>query len=286
MNKMTCFFILLLGTSLAGAPLTAEKELTKMPVLKWRGTVASASKGTMKSPAGRETVCFTYPILYDSKGKIIGTSWPRCTLYLPPAMRDWSQYDFFEFSVYTTFNRSDEEYLPCAMSIGGFKKRSLISFPVGNLRQNQWVKVSVPLREMKKNDAVRNVQLHLNARRYFPNDKLVLHLGDFKLIRLLQWQVAAFKMTAPAVFAGRTTLPVEFELLGPGEKYKVPFRIFDAKGMKVKDIKLDSARGFGYYLLPVGNLAPGKYILTVFPEEKQKRNDVPFQVIAPPEWKK
>lgn len=285
MKKMIFFFVFLLGTVLAGAPLTAEKELTQMPLLKWRGTVASASKGSFKSPAGRETVCFTYPILYDANGKIKGTSWPRCTLYLPPAMRDWSQYDFFEFSVYTTFNRSDEEYLPCAMSIGGFKNRTLISFRLDNLRQNQWVKVSVPLREMKKNDAVRNVQFHLNARRYFPNDKLVLHFGDFKLIRLLQWQVAAFRMTAPAVFSGRTTLPVEFELLGPGEKYGVPFRIFDAKGKNVKDIKLDTARGFGYYLLPVGKLPPGKYTLAVFPDDKQKRNDAPFQVIAPPSWK-
>jgi hypothetical protein len=70
MKKMIFFFVFLLGTVLAGAPLTAEKELTQMPLLKWRGTVASASKGSFKSPAGRETVCFTYPILYDANGKM------------------------------------------------------------------------------------------------------------------------------------------------------------------------------------------------------------------------
>ena len=279
---LTC----LLGTLLWGAPLTEEKNLTELPLLKWGGTVAFPGKGTMKTPQGEETVCFTYPIIYDASGKPKGTSWPRCFISLPAAMRDWSRYDYLEYSVYTTFNRSDEEYLPVSMSIGGTKTRVLLSFSVNNLRQNQWVKISVPLRSMNKKELVRSMQLHLNARRYFPNDKLVLHLGQFKLVRLTQWQVMAFRMTSPAIFADRNHLALEFELLGPGEKYKVPFRIFDDRGRKVRDISFDCARGFGYHSLPVGKLAPGKYTLSLFPDDKQRRNDAPFRVVAPPEWTK
>ena len=286
MKKFIFCLTFLLGGLLFGAPLTEEKNLTKLPHLKWRGTVAFPGKGSMKTSQGGDTVCFTYPIIYDASGKPKMTSWPRCNLVLPTDLRDWSRYDYLEFSVYTTFNRSDEEYLPVSMSIGGTKTRVLLSLPISSLSQNQWVKVTVPLRKMNKKELVRDMQIHLNARRYFPNDKLVLHLGDFKLVRLVQWQVMAYRMTSPAIFAGRNDLALEFELLGPGEKFKVPFRIFDAKGRKVRDIAFDCARGFGYHSLPVGKLAPGKYTLAVFPDDKQRRNDSPFRVIAPPEWKK
>lgn len=285
MKKLSFGLTLLFGCLLFGAPLTEEKNLTKLPLQKWRGTVAFPGKSNMKTPQGGDAVCFTYPIIYDASGKPKMTSWPRCFVILPGDMRNWTPYDYFEFSVYTTFNRSDEEYLPTALSTGGVKSRTLISYPITELKQNQWVKISVPLRLGKRDELVRSIQFHLNARRYFPNDKLVLHMGDFKLVRLLEWQALAFKMTAPAIFAGREQLPLEFDLLGPGEKHKVPFRISDARGRKVKDVSAVFPRGFGYHLLPVGKLVPGKYILSVFPDDKQRRNDVPFQVIAPPQWK-
>ncbi|MBO5792327.1 MAG: hypothetical protein J6S54_07620, partial [Lentisphaeria bacterium] len=176
-------------------------------------------------------------------------------------------------------------YLPVTIGIGGVKTRTLVSFGIKNLRQNQWVKVSVPLRSMKKNELVRSIQFHLNSRLYFPNDLLVLHVGDFKLVRLIEWQVLGFKMTAPAIFSDRTTLPVEYELLGPGSSYSVPLRISDSKGRKIKDITLKSDRGFGYRTLNCGKLQPGKYTLSVFPDDKQRRSETVFQVIAPP-WGK
>ena len=284
MKKILLLFSVAAAMVLAAAPLTEEKPLTQLPGARWGGTVAKPSKGKMLTPAKGKTVCFSYPIIYDESGKPKGTSWPRCNLSLPKNLRDWSRYDYFEFNIYTTFNRSDEEFLPVSIGIGGMKTRTLTSMNINNLRQNQWVKVSVPLRNMKKNELVRNIQFHLNARRYFPKDLLVLHLGDFKLVRLIEWQVKGFRMTAPAIFAGRTTLPVEFELLGPGNRYTLPFRIYSSKGGKVRDIKLTANRGFAYHTLSVGKLAPGKYTLAIFPDDKQKRNETPFEVIAPP-WK-
>lgn len=284
MKKFSIFAAFAFAALLTGAPLTEEKQLPKFPLLKWRSTVASAAKSTMKTPAGGDCVAFTYPIVYDASGKPKGTSWPRCNVRVPASVQNWSKYDYFEFSVYTTFNRSDEEYLPVSMGFGGAKTRTVLSYSIMNLQQNQWVKVSVPLRKMKKGELLKSIQFHLNARRYFPNDKLVLHLGDFKLVRLLEWQVKSFRMTAPAILADRTTLPAEYELLGPGEKYALPFAVFNSKGQKVKEFSLESARGFGYYVLPVGKLAPGKYTLAVFPKDKQRRHETVFQVIAPP-WK-
>lgn len=285
MKKLFTLFASALSVVLAAAPLTEENKLTTLPNLKWASAVAIPSKGKMVTPEKGKSICFTYPIIYDESGKPKGTSWPRCNISLPHKMRNWSRYDYLEFNIYTTFNRSDEEYLPVTIGIGGVKTRTLVSFGIKNLRQNQWVKVSVPLRSMKKNELVRSIQFHLNSRLYFPNDLLVLHVGDFKLVRLIEWQVLGFKMTAPAIFSDRTTLPVEYELLGPGSSYSVPLRISDSKGRKIKDITLKSDRGFGYRTLNCGKLQPGKYTLSVFPDDKQRRSETVFQVIAPP-WGK
>ena len=285
MKTLLTFFTLAFAVVLAGAPLSEEFKLLKMPHMKWNGTVASYSKGKMQTPEKGITACFTYPIIYDETGKPKGTSWPRCTLGVPRDLRNWSKYDYLEFKVYTTFNRSDEEFLPVTLGISGAKTKSMISYTMRSLRQNEWVKVSVPLRGMKKNEPVKTMQFHLNSRRYFPNDKLVLHVGDFKLVRITQWQLVSFKMTAPAIFSDRLTLPVQYELLGPGTTFAVPFRIYDSKGKKVRDISLVSKRGFDYRTLASGKLHPGKYTLSVFPDDKQRRSDVPFQVIAPP-WGK
>ncbi len=284
MKKYLLFLSIVLAFAASAVPLTEEKPLD-IAHGRWNRAVATAAKGQMLTPQKGKTACFIYPIIYDESGKPKGTSWPRCNIALSQKLRDWSRYDYLEFSVYTTFNRSDEEYLPATVNIGGVKTRTLVSYPIRNLAQNQWVKVSIPLRGVKKGEGVKTIQFHLNARLYFPNDKLVLHVGDFKLVRLIEWQTLSFKMTAPAVFADRTTLPVEFELLGPGEKYNVPFRISDSKGRKVKDILLPSQRGFAYRTLETGSLAPGKYTLAIFPDDKQRRSETVFQVVAPP-WGK
>ena len=77
MKKFSIFAAFAFAALLTGAPLTEEKQLSKFPLLKWRGTVASAAKSTMKTPAGGDCVAFTYPIVYDASGKPKGTSWPR-----------------------------------------------------------------------------------------------------------------------------------------------------------------------------------------------------------------
>ena len=285
MKKIYFLTTFVFAALLTGAPLTEEKQLSKLPLQKWNCAVASAAKSAVKTPAGGVTVECTYPIIFDASGKPKGTSWPRCNARIPAGVQNWSGYDYLEFSVHTAFNRSDEEYLPLTLGISTAGTRGAFSYNITTLSQNQWVKVSVPLRSIKKKgELVKSIQFHLNARRYFPNDKLVLHLGDFKLVRLLEWQVKSFKMTAPAIFADRITLPVEYELLGPGEKASVPFAVFNSKGQKIKDVSLASERGFGYYLLPVGKLAPGKYTLAVYPGDKQRRHETFFQVVAPP-WK-
>lgn len=285
MKSLFLFVSLFAALLLCSAPLTEEKQLEKLPLMKWGSTVATAARGKMLTPSKGSTVCLTYPIIYDASGKPRMTSWPRCNIRLPKELRDWSRYDYLEFSVYTTFNRSDEEYLPASIGIGGVKTRTLTSHKIDNLSQNQWVKVSVPLRDMKKDELVRSMQFHLNARLYFPNDKLVLHVGDFKLVRITQWQVLGFKMTAPIIFSDRISLPVEYELLGPGSRFAVPFKIFNEKGKVIRSLVLDSKRGFEYRTLKIGKLAPGKYTVAIFPDDKQRRNETSFEVIAPP-WKR
>ena len=288
MKQLLFGFLLAGAAALAAADpaaLTEELELKTFPSLKWRGTVASPSPGTMRSPLGGKTVAFTYPITYDAEGKPAKTSWPRCMVNVPQQFQNWGAYDFLEFSVYTTFNRSDEEYLPVSLSCSSAKTRQNLSFDIRNLRQNEWVKVVVPLRKMARKEPMKSMQFHLNARRYFPNDKLVLHLGDFKLVRITQWQVSAFKMTAPAIFSDRETLPLAFELLGPEAESEVPFRITDKSGNKVKDIQLPCKRGFAYRTLEIGELEPGDYTLSVFPDDENRQKSAPFKVIPSP-WKK
>ena len=287
MKQLLFGFSLVCAAVLAAAEssaLTEELDLKTFPTLKWRGAVASASPGAMRSPLGGKTVTFTYPIIYDAQGKPAKTSWPRCTVTVPQQFQNWGAYDFLEFSVYTTFNRSDEEYLPISLSCSG-KTRHNLGFDIRNLRQNEWVKVVVPLRKMARKEPIRSMQFHLNARRYFPNDKLVLHLGDFKLVRITQWQVPTFKMTAPAIFSDRKTLPLAFELLGPGEESKVPFRIADKSGKKIRDIQLPCKRGFAYRTLEIGTLAPGDYTVTLFPDDESRQKSAAFKVIPSP-WKK
>ena len=288
MKKLLFGLSLVCAATLAAADasgLTEELELRNFPSLKWRVAVASAAPGTMRSPLGGKTVAFTYPIIYDAEGKPAKTSWPRCTATVPKEYQNWGAYDFLEFSVYTTFNRSDEEYLPVSLSCSSAKTRQILSADIRDLRQNEWVKVVIPLRKMARKEPIKSMQFHLNARRYFPNDKLVLHLGDFKLVRITQWQVAAFKMTAPAIFSDRQTLPLAFDLLGPGETSKVPFRIIDGSGRKVRDVLLPCKRGFAYRTLEIGLLAPGDYTLSVFPDDEKRQHSAAFRVIPSP-WKK
>ncbi|MBO5793031.1 MAG: hypothetical protein J6S54_11255 [Lentisphaeria bacterium] len=136
MKKLFTLFASALSVVLAAAPLTEENKLTTLPNLKWASAVAIPSKGKMVTPEKGKSICFTYPIIYDESGKPKGTSWPRCNISLPQKLRNWSRYDYLEFNIYTTFNRSDEEYLPVTIGIGGVKTRTLVSFGLKNLRQN------------------------------------------------------------------------------------------------------------------------------------------------------
>jgi len=295
---MKKFFLMIVFLSCSAILCGAEELIESVPLgwsdsaKRWFTAVATVSEGTEPG-----TLLFTYPITFGPDGLPVKTSWPRVTTSMKkepkksrkaktavPPKGFWEKYDQIEFELYTRFNRSDEEYLPLTFSISSVKKVPSYGFPIRNLKQNVWAKVSIPLQKMQGNYPVKSVQFHLNAKEYRSGDKLELTVRNFRLIRMMAWQVQKFRMTAPRIFEGTTTLPVEFTLLGPGEKTDLCFEVFNAKGQQVRRSVSSQPRGFAYRTAEIGKLKPGSYKLVLFSSDPRRRQEAPFEVIASP-WK-
>jgi hypothetical protein len=194
------------GTAEGSAEITAAARHSGDMGLRWTVTIDHKRDG---GEGG------TYPV-----------GWPRVSREFSPGQLDLSRFDTLEFWVRMDSNRDEvaDDHTPIGLVISAHEtKRSLFSTTVDlGDQQRTWVPVRVPVKQIMAAaqagepwKSVSRVQLYLSEHDYAHGTRLVLDVGEVRLVRLTAPVLSAIE--APThLLLPRSTLPIGFDVIGTG----------------------------------------------------------------------
>jgi len=180
--------------SAAESTLTTSTTLTRTgsPVLHWHVAVDHF--------AGEAA----YPI-----------GWPRahCTLR-DAAVRDWSEWDYFQFWIYTGTTRDALPREPVGLALYVPDKDAAYRRPLTELKKGEWVLIRIPLSEVPRRHDVRMMQVHISESNYRHQDQLDFYFDEIVLARYARPTLLEFASESAVMFADARSLAVTFQLAG------------------------------------------------------------------------
>lgn len=174
---------------------------SNLPVLRWHVTVDHF--------AGERN----YPI-----------GWPRANFLLrDTTARDWSQWDYFQFWVYTDSTRAALPREPVGLTLYTPEKPDVYNRPLIELKKGEWMQIRIPVSQIPRHQDVRGMQFHLSESQYRHQDQLDLYFDDIALARHAEPTLLDFASEAAVMFADEKQLALKFHLAGvrPGERIEV-----------------------------------------------------------------
>jgi hypothetical protein len=141
--------------------------------------------------------------------------WPRahCTLR-DAAARDWSEWDYFQFWIYTDSTRDALPREPVGLALHVPDKDAAYRRPLTELKKGAWVQVRIPLSEVPRRHDVRMMQVHISESNYRHRDRLDFYFDDIVLARYARPTLLEFAPECAVAFADVRPLAVTFQLAG------------------------------------------------------------------------
>jgi hypothetical protein len=171
---------------------SAEPSRTGAPVLHWHITVDHFA-GEAKYPIG----------------------WPRANCALrDTAARDWSNWDYFQFWVFTDTTRAALPRDPVGLALHTPDKQDAYTRLLSELKKGEWVQVRIPLSQVPRRDDVRLMQVHISESNYRHQDQLDFYFDEIALLRYAQPTLLDLAPESAVMFADAQQLAVKFQLAG------------------------------------------------------------------------
>jgi len=255
---------------------------------RWRPAECTVTAAKKHVADGRPTLHMHVPVDHHAGEKKYPIGWPRMDLPMrQPWEKDWTNFEQFEFSVYTEMSRKKPPKTPITLILYCPDRNRAWSRRLGELKLNEWVKFSLPVSQMRYVEGVATVKFSTSESSYDHGDQLHFYIGGFRFVRSAECQVANLKIKNAAVFQGQPTIDVEIDVLGvpKGISRAVPFTIRQGDAI-IRHEQLPVRRG--RYVLPIDiselKLAPGTYALVAFEGDEEKTKSGAFRVVGSP-WK-
>ncbi len=139
------------------------------------------------------------------------------------AARDWSQWDYFQFWVYTDTTRDALPREPVGLTLYTPDKQNAYLHPLTELKKGEWVQIRIPVSQVPRHHDVRLMQFHISESQYRHEDQLDLYFDEIALVRYAQPTLLEFAPAGDVMFADAKQLALRFNLTGvkPGEGAQV-----------------------------------------------------------------
>lgn len=150
--------------------------------------------------------------------------WPRANFLLrDTTARDWSQWDYFQFWVYTDSTRAVLPREPVGLTLYTPEKPDVYNRPLTELKKGEWMLVRIPTSQIPRHQDVRGMQFHISESQYRHQDQLDLYFDEIALARYTEPTLLDFAPEAAVMFADEKQLALKFNLAGvkPGERVEV-----------------------------------------------------------------
>jgi len=223
-------------------------------------TTISASDRHVKQ--GRRALRFANLVDHTRGEKNYPIGWPRTGKDLASLnVSDFSGYDFFECWVYAETSRPALPKRPLAVGFYHSGPKRSTAFPLGEIKQDAWVKVVIPVARLMDPKDVQRVQFNINESDYKHGDRVDFYIDDLVLTRFVEPAVAEMKLGRKLLYSRDRTLNVQYKLVGRKDLATTRVELAIGRG---DDPPVDEVSGTavrqGEIVLPIDQpLAAGAY---------------------------
>ena len=164
---------------------------------------------------GKPSLLFANRIDHTKGEKAYPVGWPRTALDLAKRkLTDWSEYDAFECWIYVETSRATLPGNPLGVGFYHSGRKQSSSFPLNDVRKNEWVKVVVPLVQIKASADVQRVQFSISESNYRHGDQVDFYICQPALARFVDPAVSELTVRRQVLFATERVVEAEFRLAG------------------------------------------------------------------------
>jgi hypothetical protein len=140
--------------------------------------------------------------------------WPRSGKDLKGELTDWSDYEYFECWIYVTTSRESLPRNPLGVGFYHSGPKRSTSFPLDDVRKDQWTKIKIPISKIELADDVQRVQFNISESNYSHGDRVNFYIDDVVLTRFAHPVIGALAAQRRLVYANDRRVTAQFELLG------------------------------------------------------------------------
>ena len=207
----------MLGSRAAGAEPPLEKRIVFGPESAPQWSAAESTVETAAEPTRTGSPVLHWHITVDHfAGEVkYPIGWPRANCALrDAAARDWSDWDYFQFWVFTGTTRAALPRDPVGLALYTPDKQDAYTRPLSELKKDEWVQVRIPLAQIPRREDVRLMQIHISESNYRHQDQLDFYLDEVALLRYAQPTLLDLAPENAVMFADAQQLAVKFQLAG------------------------------------------------------------------------
>ena len=254
---------------------------------RWGPAECTLAVSKQRPPSGRGALHVHIPVDHHAGEKNYPIGWPRLYLNLTGDEKPWTDFERFEFMVHATMTREKPPKQVLNLQVQCPDRQRTYRQNLPEIRLGQWVRVSVPLREVKNVADVARLGFNISESDYRHGEKLDFRFGAFRLARAAEFGLARLDVRSRVMYADRPTLKLVLDVVGPQRKIGkgVPLTIRRA-GKAVHQQAVPVTRGIQtvWIDLAKARLEPGTYTVAAFAADAAREKTASFRVVESP-WK-
>ncbi len=141
--------------------------------------------------------------------------WPRAGKDLKPLkLTDWSDYEYFECWIYVTTSREALPRDPLGIGFYHSGPKRSTSFPLGDIRKDQWTRIRIPILKIELAADVQRIQFNISESNYSHGDRVNFYIDDVVLTRFAHPVIGSMTAERRLVYTSDRCVTAEFQLLG------------------------------------------------------------------------
>jgi len=224
--------------------------------------IAASSKHVK---GGKSSLRFANLVDHTKGEKNYPIGWPRTGKDMVTAgTSEWSEYDFFECWIYAETSRQALPGTPLGVGFYHSGQRRSSSFPLNEVRKDQWTKVVIPVSELIDPADVRRVQFNISESNYKHGDRVDFYIADMVLTRFLHPTIAELALDRKLLYSGDRQITALYTLMGRKGLDEISVELEIGRAEQPAARAVGKASRHGELPLPVTRpLDPGDYWATL-----------------------
>ena len=232
----------------------------------WVPAEAAVAVDKKHVKSGDTALRFHIDVNWETGEKAYPVGWPRMYRNWPETVRDWSQYDYLDFSIYVESSRTSLPPNPMGLILKGANNQGVLTRPLSELRLGEWTDYRLPLADIPGRNAMTGIQFYISESDYKHGDVLDFWIDNISLVRYLEPSARSTVLPEAVVSADAAYLPLDLLLMGvpDGKKAELQWQLKLAGGSAAAGA-LSAGRGRTrvYLSLPPRGLVAGSYELAL-----------------------